>query len=86
MTERTLVNKRGGNMNGTFSSGSEIPVLEIRDGKIVGASSKPVSSGSGGTVTQVNSGTGLTGGPITTSGTLSLANSGVTAGTYGGGS
>jgi hypothetical protein len=38
---------------------------------------------SGGTVTSVASGTGLTGGPITTSGTLSIANTGVTAGTYG---
>ncbi|MDD2815569.1 MAG: hypothetical protein PHP00_07490, partial [Thiotrichaceae bacterium] len=39
------------------------------------------SSGSG-TVTSVASGTGLTGGPITTSGTLSLANTAVTAGSY----
>jgi len=36
-----------------------------------------------GTVTQVSTGTGLTGGPITTSGTISLANTTVTAGTYG---
>ena len=40
------------------------------------------SSGSG-TVTQVNSGTGLTGGPITTTGTLSIDATGVSAGTYG---
>ena len=37
---------------------------------------------SGGTVTSVGSGTGLTGGPISGTGTLSLATSGVTAGTY----
>ena len=37
----------------------------------------------GGGVTQVNAGTGLTGGPITTSGTLSIANTTVTAGDYG---
>ncbi len=37
----------------------------------------------GGTLTQINTGTGLTGGPITTSGTISLANSGVTPGIYG---
>ena len=37
---------------------------------------------SGGTVTSVASGTGLTGGPITGTGTLSLATSGVTSGTY----
>jgi hypothetical protein len=40
------------------------------------------STASGGTVTTVNAGTGLTGGPITTSGTLSLSNTGVTAGSY----
>ena len=36
-----------------------------------------------GTVTNVATGTGLTGGPITTTGTISLANTAVTAGTYG---
>jgi len=48
---------------------------------------KVVTSGTGGggtgTVTQVDTGTGLTGGPITTTGTVSLANTAVTAGTYG---
>ena len=45
-----------------------------------------ITSGSGGgngTVTNVATGTGLTGGPITTTGTISLANTAVTAGTYG---
>lgn len=37
----------------------------------------------GGTVTQVNTGAGLTGGPITTTGTLSLTNTGVAPGIYG---
>ena len=41
-----------------------------------------VSGGSTG-VTQVDSGTGLTGGPIVNTGTLSLATAGVGAGTYG---
>ena len=42
-----------------------------------------VGTGSGsGTVTNIAAGTGLTGGPITTSGTLSLANTAVTAGSY----
>lgn len=40
-------------------------------------------SGASGTVTQINTGTGLTGGPITTTGTISLANTAVTAATYG---
>ncbi|MEK2645806.1 tail fiber domain-containing protein [Bdellovibrio sp. BCCA] len=43
------------------------------------------SSGSGGTVTSVATGTGLTGGPVTTTGTISLANTAVTAGSYGSG-
>ena len=36
-----------------------------------------------GSVTNVSTGTGLTGGPITTTGTISLNNTSVTAGTYG---
>lgn len=40
----------------------------------------------GGTVTSITAGTGLSGGTITTSGTISLPNSGVTAGTYAAGS
>lgn len=49
---------------------------------------KTVQTGTGGgggsgTVTQVDTGTGLTGGPITTTGTVALANTAVTAGTFG---
>lgn len=40
------------------------------------------AGGGSGTVTQVDTGTGLTGGPITTTGTISLANTAVTAATY----
>lgn len=40
-------------------------------------------SGTNGTVTSVGTGTGLTGGPITTTGNISLANTAVTAATYG---
>jgi hypothetical protein len=39
--------------------------------------------GGNGTVTNVATGTGLTGGPITSTGTVSLANTAVTAGSYG---
>lgn len=41
------------------------------------------SSTATGTVSQVSAGTGLTGGPITSTGSISLANTAVTAGTYG---
>jgi len=41
------------------------------------------AGGGNGTVTSVGTGTGLTGGPITTSGNISIANTGVTAATYG---
>lgn len=41
-----------------------------------------VDPSSGGTVTSVGSGTGLTGGPITTTGTIALANTAVTPGSY----
>ena len=41
------------------------------------------SSGTGGTVTNINTGTGLSGGPITSSGTISISNTGVASGTYG---
>ena len=40
------------------------------------------SSGGSGTVTQIDTGTGISGGPITSSGTIELADTGVTAGTY----
>lgn len=41
-----------------------------------------ISAAAAGTVTAVGTGVGLTGGPITTSGQIDLANSGVAAGTY----
>ena len=40
-------------------------------------------AGTNGTVTNIATGTGLTGGPITTTGTISLANTAVSPGTYG---
>ena len=41
-----------------------------------------ISAGGVGTVTSVGTGTGLTGGPITAAGTIALANTAVTAGSY----
>lgn len=48
-------------------------------GRITAASNGSAGTG---TVTQVNTGTGLTGGPINTTGTISLANTAVVAGSY----
>jgi hypothetical protein len=42
----------------------------------------PAGGGGGGGVTSVATGTGLTGGPVTTTGTIALANTAVTAGVY----
>ena len=50
------------------------------DGRVKAASSG--SSGGGGTVTNIATGTGLTGGPITATGTIALANTTVTPGSY----
>ncbi len=77
--------------NGTGSSPLSIAQQGAQSGQVLKwdgskwAPSDDVSSSgtNGGTVTQVNTGTGLTGGPITNSGTIGLANSGVTAGIYG---
>jgi hypothetical protein len=41
------------------------------------------ATGTGGTVTSITAGTGLSGGTITTSGTIAIANTAVTAGSYG---
>lgn len=59
---------------GTYTN----PTIQLDDyGRVVSA-----SSGSSGGVTCVDTGTGLTGGPITGTGTIALSNTGVTAGTY----
>jgi hypothetical protein len=79
-----------GNDNG---AGEELQELNATEAKTLLGLSTVATSGSyndlsdkpsigTGTVTSVGSGTGLTGGPITTSGTLSLANTAVTAGSY----
>jgi hypothetical protein len=51
--------------------------------QFVGGVWTPSTLATGGTVTSVATGTGLTGGPVTNSGTISLANTAVTAGSYG---
>lgn len=58
--------------------------LRVHDGLTAGGVrlAKLSEAGGSGTVTSVGSGTGLSGGPITTSGTLSLDNTAVTPGAY----
>lgn len=79
-----------GNDNGADSDIQELSAAEAKtllglstvatSGSYNDLSDKPTIGT--GTVTSVGSGTGLTGGPITTSGTLSLDNTAVTAGSY----
>jgi len=65
--------------NGAFRYNTETGLFEGYGASGWGAFT---GGGGGGGVTSVGTGTGLTGGPITTSGTISLANTTVTAGAY----
>jgi hypothetical protein len=71
----------------TSLTGSEV-VLGVQSNASVRITTQQIANlvpTTGGTVTQVNTGTGLTGGPFTTSGTISIGNTAVTAGSYGSG-
>ncbi|MBL7874002.1 MAG: tail fiber domain-containing protein [Cyclobacteriaceae bacterium] len=82
-----------GDIAGTFTSGLTINNNSVTPAKIApGINGQLLTTAAGvtawttptfGTVTNVAAGTGLTGGPITTTGTLSLANTAVTPGAYG---
>ncbi|HSW54266.1 MAG TPA: hypothetical protein VLH59_04190 [Ignavibacteriaceae bacterium] len=59
--------------NVSLIAGSNITITPSGNNLTISA-----TGGGGGTVTQVNTGAGLTGGPITTTGTISVANGGIT--------
>lgn len=59
---------------GPIGSSSQIPVISIdAKGRVTSISSVAVGSSAGGTVTSITAGTGLSGGTITGSGTISIA-------------
>jgi len=60
-------------------SGNAGKVLAVTSG---GTDAEWIAAGGVGTVTSVGTGTGLTGGPITAAGTIALADTAVTAGSY----
>jgi hypothetical protein len=64
-------------------TGTELVPI-VQNGVTVNVTAQNLNGGNsgGGSVTQVSTGTGLTGGPITTFGTIALANTAVTPGTY----
>lgn len=69
---------------GSYGSSTNVAQFTVdQQGRITAVSNVAISAGGVGTVTSVGTGTGLTGGPITGSGTISLANTVVTPGTYG---
>ena len=67
----------------TYGSATQTAQIAIdQQGRITSATNVAISAGTG-TVTNVATGTGLTGGPITVTGTVTLANTAVTPGAYG---
>ena len=68
----------------TYGNATSVSQITVdAQGRITNAANVTISIPGMGTVTNVATGTGLTGGPITTTGTISLANTAVTAGSYG---
>ena len=69
-------------ISGTLAIGSTGQILTVDLACTTGIKWAAPSTGGGGTVLSVTAGAGLTGGTITTTGTIALQTSGVVAGTY----
>jgi hypothetical protein len=72
----TTAERSGSPVNGTLRYNTDIALLEA----YLNGAWTSLASGSG--VTSIATGTGLTGGPITSTGTISIASTGVSAGSY----
>ncbi|NBW14248.1 MAG: hypothetical protein EBR82_40245 [Caulobacteraceae bacterium] len=72
----TTAERPGSPQDGMIRFNTDASVFEVYESG--GWSNLP-----GGAITQINTGPGLTGGPITTTGTISVAETGVVSGTYG---
>jgi hypothetical protein len=83
VTDRMTINSSGNVGIGVTNSSYALQVSgDISVSGAFRVNGTPIGGGSG-TVTSITAGTGLSGGAITTSGTIDLANTAVTAGTYG---
>ena len=74
---RLLIGNGTGYTLANLTAGAGVTITNSAGGITIAATGTP------GTVTSVATGTGLTGGPITSSGTIQIANTGVAAATYG---
>lgn len=88
LTNTLGINKGGtGQTTANAALNAFLPAQAGQSGKFLTTDGTNTSWGSPsgvGTVTNIATGAGLTGGPITTTGTIALAASGVSSGTYGG--
>ena len=69
---------------GTYGSSTLIPVITTDAyGRVTNVTNTAVSGGNSGTVTNINTSAPLAGGPITSTGTISMTTSGVSPGSFG---